>query len=533
MLACRLFQWLPFGTVAFRSHLFSAVCVSLSCSVLFIFLSKILQETYRKKDVRSIAAAAIASLACVLTPLIRSQAVITEVYGLFVIQFSLALLFLYELSRRPKMVLAPLVFLLALMLIHHRLSIFLFPIFAVLLIILLQKRFHTRWLSDSGHHSNIPKKTFLIQSGTFFLIPFLFMLYYPLRAFQDPAINWYDPETLYRFQQLIHGEQYSRILETGINLLVVNFNTGHVYTFFVFPFLCYSWLAIPAILGIIVLFRMNVWLAGFFAALFIMYQTFLLIYPVGDWFVFLIPALVLISIPLAFGLQKVIEPLSHRVQGVAFYLVLLLIGCLSFFPLFVKFDEPLGLISQTLPTNPQSFPENPFPLSFSSAKNYFHTVYDTSTADYATQVFQIVPTGTPILTGLFEQTADNELHPLLYQQIVEQKQPDSVIIGAGFLYLDWYRREMNRELNLDLEMRGDRLSLSREHWHENTWKNVAFPLLQRTPIVSTSHPLPQKWYSRCQIEQIGSINIDKSHVPFSYRRYIPFRYVYRLTMSPE
>ncbi|RJP28446.1 MAG: DUF2723 domain-containing protein [Candidatus Omnitrophota bacterium] len=527
ILTTRLFQWLPFGTVAFRGHLFSAVCASLSCSILFLFLYRCLSEGIGEKGSLTLVPAAASAFACILTPVIWSQAQITEVYALFVLQFALLLLLLYEFKKNPARVFAPLAFVTGLALMHHRLIVFLLPIAGILFVTFMNREFNAKRNRTNTTSALLHSSRILCKTGFLFFIPFLLLLYYPLRAWKNPPLNWYDPDTPHRLLQLLSGEQYSGVLQNGIRNVLHNFSSFHLYQFFAMPLLCYSWLAIPILIGLFVLFRRQLWMGLTVLYIFVVYQLFMICYLVGDWQVYLIPALIVLTIPLTFGLASILTAIQKKWNGFAYKTFLLLFCIAALLPLFVPFDEPIGLIGQSLPPNP-------FPLSFESAINRFLSVYDASTADYAEQVFHLVPPGIPIITGLFEFSADNEYYPLLYQQIVEQKRLDSPLIGAGFLYLDWYRREMNRLLNLDLPMRNDQRSLDRNHWHEDTWQTVVLPLIIRESLASTSHPLPSDWQSRCRIEVAGMTTFDRNKAPaniaWSYRRYLPFRYIYRLSI---
>ncbi len=526
MMAARLFQWIPVGTIAFRSHLFSAFCAAMACFVLFCFLTKVLRNTQKENNPVFISVF-LTVTAFALTPVIWSQAVITEVYSLFVLQFVLALYLIYDLVKNPSSATGPLAFLFGLMIIHHRLSILLVPAIGIAYFIGLKKRY-----AINPNKNSQRGKLISLKSVWVFFIPLLLLFYYPLRAFNNPPLNWYDPDTLNRFYQFFSGEQYSGILQTGLVLLFTHFSTEHLYTFLILPFLSYSWLGLAAALGMGILLYQRLWIGYLTLVLFIIYQGFLLIYPVGDLQVFLIPGLILLTIPLSFGIVTIIDVTRHFCAPVFFYYpVLFLLFLCSLLPAFIQFDEPVGLLDRSYSSTPfPGFPANPFPLSLDSAAGRYQSVLDTSASDYATQVWHHVPPDTPIVTGLYYATADNEYYPLLYQKIVEGRGQDAPLIGAGFLYLDWYRKELNSRLPLNLDMRGDQKSLNREQWLEDTWQTVIYPLLKNYPVATTSHPIPPQWYSRCKIEQLGTIEFDRSGISFSYRRYIPFRYVRLLSL---
>lgn len=77
LLLARSFQFIPVGTLAFRTNLFSAVCTILAVLVLYTFLIHHLQG-YSAASFISLFAA----LAYGLAPFVWGQALVTEVYAL-------------------------------------------------------------------------------------------------------------------------------------------------------------------------------------------------------------------------------------------------------------------------------------------------------------------------------------------------------------------------------------------------------------------------------------------------------------------
>ena len=514
MLGLRLFQWLPLGTVAFRSNLFSAVCMALAVVVLFSFLKRSLRGWYGERLSLTVLPAFCATLACFLTPVVWSQSVIAEVYALFILQFALGFYLLGYLVDDRRSALAPLLFLSGWMMVHHRLSVFLLFLAGGLYLFILLWRLRTP-KSERGE-----KLKFSPMYLLFLIIPLLCLLYFPFRAMQDPPVNWFDPDVFDRFVELNRGGQFGGIISFYV---LMNLKFHHLIVF-VLPLLSYSFLAIPALYGFYVLINREYWLGYSCFFLFFVHQVFLLIYAPGDWQVFLLPATVVVSAPLAWGIAEILFRIQQWDLSCRLYSTILVgIVLVSALPLFVIFDEMGGLI-------PPSIEKNPFPLSFQSAYNRFAVIGDTNAADYGRQVWTSVPPGVPILTGFNSETADNEYYPLLYQQVVERCGEETALIGAGFLLYDWYRRQANASLALDLVMRGGRYFLSKEAWLENMWGTVLQPCLDRGPVTVTTYPLPALWYQSAYVEDLVNQNvIDLSYVPRSYRFYIPKGHVLLLT----
>lgn len=505
-------QSLPLGPEAWRGHLFSALCMAGGMGFLHAFLRRMFIELRFAQTHYAMAAATLSTLACSLTPIIWQEATQTEVYALFVLLFTATLWLLLNAWRNPSAWLPPLAFVIGLQLVHHRLSVFLIAAVVLAMAVRLLKQ---------------PKINFRTYGYAWIslLIPLLWLAYFPLRAMHDPPINWYDPDTFLQWWLLISGAEYAGILGQGIQLWAERFSWSRLLFLLTLPWLTYSALSIVMLIGLAQFFRQSIgWAVGWLALYFI-YQLFLMFYPVGDWTVFLTPLLLLLTVPLSFGLAQLIETAAERPRqpGLRYAGVMVLAG-MSLLPFWVAFDQEKGLLDR-------SRPGNPFPLSWHSGVQRFEQ--DDSPARFAETVWQAVPDGAPVITGLSEASADNELHPVLYNQIVLNQGANSPVIGAGFLYLDWYRTQLNRQLDLALPLTGNQKSLSRKAWLDEVWTLLLDPLLERGPVYSTSYPLPPEWNDRIDIEVVAEAKIDRLALPKSYRAYVPRGYVLRIERESE
>jgi len=532
MLALRLFQALPFGTVIFRGHLFSAVCSAMACGILYRFLDLCLESAYEKSRAPSIVPAFAAAMAFAMTHGAWSQSVVTEVYAFFGLQFALALWLLFYFLRHPANVLAPLLFLLGWMGMHHRLSVFL--ITSILILMILRITIKRRpWIGGSS--AEAPESPLsilrLLPQGLFLLIPPALLAYFPLRAMKNPAVNWYDPETWQRWFQLISGHLYADLPRQGLEQLgrlYATFGLGRVLPDFLFlvfiSHASYGLGGIVAAAGWIVLFRKLPWLGGLAAFLYLAHLGFLWIYPVGDRAVFLFPALLVLSIPLAFGLAGLLAQisrlnLSRPVHGSVLATTLL---CALLLPLRTRMDlDDLLARKQCTPAN--------FSLWNGDLSQRLDFTRDRSASGYARRVWLRVPAGVPLITGLYENSADNELYPLLYQQIVEKRGRRVTVIGAGFLYLDWYRGRVARACRVSLPPRGDRKHQTRDEWLEDVWQNLVTPLREKGMVYATSYPknpLPDCWKQEGPAKIDQWIPIDRTRVSPSYQPFLPEGFLY-------
>jgi hypothetical protein len=523
LLLTRIMQALPLGTVAFRAHLLSALLTASACTLLYLFLCRILQSHYRNSLWLTTFPALLSVFTFRLTSIVWDQAQISEVYPLFNLLFVSLLMLLPYIQQKKQGAGAFLLFLIGLNLIHHRLAVFLILATGLLWLYLnmTDKSYRTSNSALPGSVSSI----YLLQCGCILLLPFLLLLYFPLRATHDPPVNWFDPDTLTQFQQLISGGQYSTILQRGILTLFTYFHFPWVLYCLFLPFMLFSFSGLLALGGFIPLYRRIPWLAVFTLGLYLVYQCFLMIYPVGDWSTFLLPALILLTIPTAFAAAALLDLLQK--QAVKQSIIAITKTVLALIALTPLLTTPEISVYQS---NWSAI----FPKSLQQACQRFALVHFTATTDYATQVWQWTPWNSAIISGLFELTADNEYYPLLYQQVVERRHPDTPIIGSGFLLYDWYREQLNRKLPFDLELYGDRPAASREEWHEDTWLSLVQPLTQDTLVITPSYPLPSTWYPpRARIRHLGKIQMDNSSFPHFYQNYIPSGEVYQISAYQE
>lgn len=518
----RVFEWAPLGTVVFRAHLFSAFCAAMACWVLFAFLRQTIMAQFDLSPRHTASAAGLSAIAYGLTPIVWDQAVEAEVYSLFALLFALALWLIPHLMRNPNAALPAIGFVAGLHIVHHRLAVFLLLSLGIVLLA------RTRWPVSLGYsaseHTNLLRWSSIGSSLPFLFLPLLWFLYFPLRAMNNPSINWYDPTSFERCYALIGGALYAPILQQGWLLWTQHFVLDRLLFLIALPFLCFSALSFVIIAGWIALFRRNASLGLFFALATACHVTFVMLYPVGDWPVFMLPALMLLTLPLAFGMAWILEALhSMELKTSIRRLAMGVMVAMAFLPLFISFDAEKGLLNQPLS-------KGPFPLSFNSALDRF--AHDLSPTRYASRAWNVVPSGAPLLTGLNEPTADNELYPLLYQQVVEKRGYNSPLIGTGFLFLDWYREQINLAADLDLAATGDRRSESREAWLRDTLEEVTEPLLARGSIYSLSYPLPPEWSPYISVAIIDQVVVNRASVPYSYRRYIPRGYILRVDPKP-
>lgn len=474
-----------------------------------IVLTRVLAFSYSNKDAVRIASCA-ATFAFALTPIAWSQAIITEVYAFFVLLCAINAFILITAWHKPRESILPMLMISTLQLIHHRMAIF-FVVVSLLL-----------WLYRCFTVSN-QKPLFITKLAVHIAVglsPLLFLLYFPIRAASDPFLNWVDPSNLTNFLAYINGEMYKQILDNGITYSTVLLTPKEFFRHLIITFGAFSWLGILILFGWYVLFKQHYKLGLIITPLFIVYLLFVMLYKVGDWQVFLLPLLLIQSIPLAFGF---IQLLVWIKQYTTIYFIRFSYGLciiLAFAPLFITSD--VELISRSLAN----------PMNKRELQYRFGLMHDLSASIYGQKVYNTFHPGDSIITGLEQASNDNEYFPLVYQHLVEKRAPNSPLIGANFLLFDWYRIQVNERYGLNIQMNHDKPYASREAMLNDVWQQVMTPLFEHGSIITPSPKLPANWYSIAEIEDYD-ITTPRPVVLQSYKFFLPGTYAQRITLKSE
>jgi hypothetical protein len=186
MMLTHLFTYLPFGDLAYRVNLASAIYGG--AAVLLVYLAGL-------RLARRAVAAAAGAVAFGLSGAFWSQTVIAEVYTFEALLVALVILVLLVWrDRRDGRYLLLSAFLVGLSLTHHLTSVLLVP--AALAFVFLTDR---RVLSSMG---------LLLKGVGLFLFGLLPLLYLPIRALMHAPLNEADPSTPWRFLLLVTGGSF-------------------------------------------------------------------------------------------------------------------------------------------------------------------------------------------------------------------------------------------------------------------------------------------------------------------------------------
>lgn len=394
LLVAEFFSRLPFGTLAFRINLMSAVLGIYTVLALYFLLEKCL-------NLRS--AALFSSLAFAFSPLFWSQAVIAEVYTLhlaFVITL-LNLLILKNDRLRDHIILG---FIFGLGLGNHLTLLFLLP----LLFVSLSEKMPESFSSTPRSYLRVVS---LRLAGLLIGISVYAIL--PLRALNNPPVNWENPVTPAGFWRLVSGQVYAAQLgllspaEIYQRIRGLSGLLFHQFTAFgVFSGVYGLLTPFPSSLR-----RTTIWI-------FLSFSLFALFYAVPDSFVYLLPALLCFVIWVGFGVRELLLQLRRRRR-------------------FLEIGFAIALLCGILLRAGWLLPE----VDASS---------DRRTQDFAETVIALAPPNAILFVD-----EDQEVFALWYYHYALKMRPDLKIVVEGLLSFEWYQHILyNTYPNLALTMNG-------------------------------------------------------------------------------
>ncbi len=408
LLVARLFQLLPIGTLAFRTSLMSALAAVVTA--LFVYDLVIRSLTPVNGGENWLAGLA-AAYAFGLSPLIWSQAVITEVYTLHAL-FVILILYLSSqdsllpFAQKRLDRLAGLIFGLAMG--NHITIILLLPL-------LVPSTFlHKPTLT--GEIRSAQK----LQSGIYSLlrrlawlgIGLLAYLTLPLRALSQPPVNWGNPVTLEGFAWLVSGKLYQDqlfVLTLSSVWLRVQTVAALLTEQFGIPGL------VIGLIGLVVFYKPSrlygntIWIVFSFI-------TFAIVYATHDSFMYLIPAFLCFAIWIGLGLDGIMDIFIQRFRRIG------ITGSLIFI-LYL----------------------------FILAGNHWHQVdasWDLRAERFGKEVFAQAPANAIVFAE-----GDKAIFAMWYFHYALGERPDLIIVVTDLLPFDWYQETLGTHYP-DLELPG-------------------------------------------------------------------------------
>ena len=390
LLAARAFTLLPVGEIATRTNLFSAVCAAGTSALITWTLVRA-----GKRPVSAISA----GWALALSPLLWSQAIVTEVHALNGL-FTALLLVPAALSKPegqspwPRVAVQALVVggVWGLSLGNHPTAIFCAPLVYLAL-----------WpLGRRGLAGLIG-----------ILLGLAVYLYLPLCAASDPPINWGDPRTVERFWWTVSGTPYRQF--------VFALPFEHLWT----RMLSWSGLLtqqfgwaglMVAAWGIAARPKVDAPLLVATGTAMMLGTVFAVGYNTSDSYLYLIPTLVCLGLWLGTGLDQFLSALDKATHPRAY---ITRAGALLVLTL------PLIAAVRRAPT-----------LDLSA---------DRAACDFADTVLERAPQAALLLSR-----RDAHTFALWYVQHALERRPDVSVVDLDLLGYDWYTARSSRQLALDV-----------------------------------------------------------------------------------
>ena len=397
LLLARLFQYLPFGTLALRTNLLSALCGVLAALLVMDLICRIAPGD---RHLRSWAGL-IAGLAFGLSPLFWSQAVITEVYTLHVLLIALILWLIF--APLTEVRLFSKVGLLNTATWRERLIGLLFGLGLgnqLTIILMLPAWLLFDW-DTVRIFSKIDRSLLFRRLGWVLAGALLVYLTIPWRARGDSPVNWGGADDWRGFWWLLSGQLYQgELFGLGWAEFVERLGAWAALLKDQFGWigLALSLYGLASIWHRRALAAVTLWMGA-------AYSVFALVYAVEDYYVMLLPFYLACALWLGAGAARLLSVIqAWRGWAVSLGVVLL-----------------LGMVG------------------LNAARHY--VVVDASQEREAVTFAQSVLSRVP-RDGMLMTTQDEDTFVLWYYHYALGHRPDLIILHDGLLAYDWYRQAM-------------------------------------------------------------------------------------------
>ena len=292
----RLFSLIPLGSVVVRTNFMSAFFAALSTFILFLAISRLLDsegtDLFRSRLLAFFCASSFS-----FSTTIWNQAVVTEVYSLTAFFISVLIFLTFSDDQRAPLLFA---YTLGLALSNH-MSALLVGIPCGIYMLFVRKETLKR----------LPLMIIL------FFVGLSIYAYLPIRAHENPIMNWGNPSTLERFIWHVSGKQYRVcMISSELQALKVHLvQFGRLILDQFTPFLL--WLPLLGIIALRKSKKVYLILAVFFLDV-----VYALNYDIPDIDAYYIPAFMIMTVASGFGLRFLFRRTARK--------SILLLGALVF-----------------------------------------------------------------------------------------------------------------------------------------------------------------------------------------------------------
>ncbi|MBU1702216.1 MAG: DUF2723 domain-containing protein [Candidatus Eisenbacteria bacterium] len=416
----RLAALIPWGELLTRLHILSALLSAAAAGFTALALRETLDLLFKQARYQKISDQWLARLSVLgawvwgLSPSVWEQAVVNEVYGLHFVFLSLSV-YLGLILLRPSIPaaqrsvllhypeadsrhLAFLGYLLGLGFSHHLSLAFVLPSLGLAAGYYLYRR----RVRPTARFDSIRWKI-LLTLIIFFMFGFSVDLYLPLRAAQEPLLNWGDPSSWARWVRHVSGWQYRVWLAPGSDTVITNV-LGRI------PGIWndLGWvLPVAAVAGLILSWRRRAMAALFWTILLAVGLIWAASYDIKDIQSYYAASdLAVVALGLS-GLAILLSRIRRRKVILTF--VMLPVAPLIIFGAFLRWDRCAA--------------DGP-PLPGLYARGLLE--------------------GLPEKTLLFSRQWDTCVSAMLYLQFVEELRPDVAIVDTELLRRSWYYPQLDR-----------------------------------------------------------------------------------------
>lgn len=418
MLLGKVFSLIPFGTITWRSH-FASVCYTVGALILFFHLLQRLRRVcfpLHMFPTRAYAGSIALAFALVFgtTRTVWRLGTVTEVYALHMLGI-VAIIYISFLcvkqSDLSKFLLIFCLFILSMT--HHMMALSAIP-FVVLAA--------GTTLPHTIRKINLLRLCIIVIIIT--IAGCALYLYLPVRSRTYPPINWGNPSTIKNFLWVITGGEFKDFyfmkFPAGMHLTLERYlhfafmRCSQIYSWLTREFIVVSSFGVKGQL-LFILMIAGILGSGMayliarhplFGVSLLLHLLLILavvfvygIYDIEDYFISLVPGLVILAFIGITVLQNLLETYFFRRK--------------------VNYINWLFLL---------------LPALMASTHFSDNNRSDDYTADiYAERLFEAVPQDAIVIT-----LGDNDIYPLWYYQIVKKRHPDVLVVGGNFIYSPWY-----------------------------------------------------------------------------------------------
>ena len=384
-----LFTYLPFGNLPFKVNFFSAISSSLTVVVVYFICLKITANRL---------ASASASLFLAFSYSFWLYSLIADTYSLNTFFIAVLVLISLHLFANPNKIRLFwfLAFAFGLSLSHHAVVLFLAPALAFIVILSLGKQ--------------ILNVRLILPAVLLFVLGLLPYIYLPIRAFQNPSVNWGDPDTVGKFTNHVLRYDYGTFaFSSGADTF--NFDV----LLFYFQSLFWHFAAVGVVIAVLglILSLQNKKLFGFLAISYLF---------LGPILIFLTRVQVTGSIDTK---AAVGEFLSASYVIIAIFIGL---GIGAIYNLFSKRLKPLAIISV-------AFFAIPLFINFAKVDQSNNFLYE----NFSQELFNILPKNAILLIS-----SDKGMMAPIYLQTVGGIRSDIKIVNFTLLPANWYKENLKQ-----------------------------------------------------------------------------------------